>query len=166
MKKSAVFAALLALLAVGQPAAIFAQTHVKPVGAATPANGIVRIRSAYTFDETVARLKADIASKGITFFLEVDQTRLASDAGIKLRPSKLLIFGNPGLGSHFVTANPDAGIDWPVRLLVSQADDGSVHAVYTDFAYIARRHQIHDRRDEFAMASKVITSITSAVAAR
>jgi uncharacterized protein (DUF302 family) len=54
------------------------------------------------------------------FFLAVDQSKLASDAGIKLRPSTLLVFCNPALGSQFITSNPDAGIDWPVRLLISE----------------------------------------------
>ena len=79
-------------------------------------DGIVRVESAYKLGETIARLKQDIAAKGIMFFQEVDQTKLAADAGIKIRPSTLLTFGNPALGTLFVNARPEAGIDWPVRL--------------------------------------------------
>ena len=61
-------------------------------------DGIVRIRSAVSIPEAVTRIKADIASKGIKFFAEIDQSKLAADAGIKLRPSTLLVFGNPPLG--------------------------------------------------------------------
>ena len=85
-------------------------------------NGVVRVKSAYPFRETIERLKKDIAAKGIRFFGEVDQSQLAADAGIKLNPSTLLMFGNPPLGTQFMTANPDAGLDWPVRLLVIQDD--------------------------------------------
>jgi uncharacterized protein (DUF302 family) len=129
-------------------------------------DGIVRIKSVYTLDETISRIKKDIADKGLRFFSEIDQSKLAADAGIKLRPSTLLVFGNPPLGTQFITANPNAGLDWPVRLLVTQADDGSVWTVYSDFGWIARRHGIKSRDAQFKMASQVIASITSSVAAK
>ncbi len=133
---------------------------------ATPEDGIVRVKSAYGVDETITRLKADIAAKGIMFFTAVDQSKLAADAGIKLNASTLLIFGNPPLGTQFITANPNAGLDWPVRLLVTQDTNGAVWTVYTDFQWIARRHAITDRGPQFKMASDVIASITSSVAAK
>src|SRR5204863_455001 len=103
-------------------------------------DGIVRVRSAVPMQEAVTRIKADIAAKGIKFFSEIDQSKLASDAGIKLRPSTLLVFGNPPLGTLLIAANPLAGLDWPVRVLVLEAENGQVFAAYTDFSYIARRH--------------------------
>ena len=131
--------------------------------AAVNADGIVKVKSAYGVDETVERLKADIEKKGIKFFMTVDQSQLGGDAGIALRPSKLLIFGNPPLGIQFLTANPNAGLDWPVRLLVNQDANGQVWAVYTDFGWIASRHHITNRDAQFKMASEVISSITSSV---
>lgn len=127
-------------------------------------NGLVRVKSAYPFDETINRIKQDIAAKGITFFLAVDQSKLASEAGITLRPSTLLVFGNPALGSQFITSNPDSGIDWPVRLLVSEDETGAVWVVYNDFHHIARRHRIMDRDAAFDKASGVISSTTSSIA--
>src|SRR6266700_6374669 len=118
-------------------------------------DGIVRVKSAYSMGETIARLKKDIADKGIRFFTEIDQAKLAADAGIKLNPSTLLVFGNPPLGTQFMTSNPNAGLDWPVRLLVTQDSAGAVWAVYTDFAWIAARHGIVNRGDQFKMASMV-----------
>ncbi len=127
-------------------------------------DGIVKVRSAYPMAETIARLEKDVAAKGIKFFIEVDQFKLASDAGIKIRPSTLLIFGNPPLGTLFIAANPLAGLDWPVRLLVFEDEKGDVWAAYTDFSYIARRHQIKGMDTEaFQKASGVIASITSSV---
>jgi uncharacterized protein (DUF302 family) len=128
-------------------------------------DGIVRVKSNYNFQETIARLKKDIAAKGIRFFSEIDQTELAAGAGIKLNPSTLLVFGNPPLGTQFITSNPNAGLDWPVRLLVTQDNTGAVWTVYTDFAWIAARHGIVNRTDQFKMASMVIASITSSVKA-
>ena len=124
---------------------------------------IVIVKSAYPIGETVERLKRDLADKGVKFFDEIDQSKLAGDAGIKLRPSVLLIFGNPPLGTQFITANANAGLDWPVRLLVYENDKGEVWTAYTDFDWIARRHGIKNRQDQFKMASTVITSITSSV---
>ena len=99
-------------------------------------DGIVRVKSAYDVDETVQRLKADIEGKGIKFFMLVDQAQLGADAGLKLNPSKLLVFGNPPLGITFLTANPNAGLDWPVRLLVNPrrhgAGMGSLHGLRLD----------------------------------
>jgi uncharacterized protein (DUF302 family) len=130
------------------------------------ADGVVSVKSAYPMAVTIERLKADIASKGIVFFSEIDQSKLAADAGIKLRPSTLLVFGNPGLGSTFITAKPEAGLDWPVRLLVREDETGQVWATYTDFGWIARRHGIGDRAEQFATATKVIGSITASVRAK
>ena len=127
-------------------------------------NGLVRVKSAYSFAQTIERLKGDVAVKGITFFFAVEQARLAAEAGIALRPSTLLVFGNPPLGSQFLTSNPLAGIDWPVRLLVIEDERGDVWAVYNDFHYLARRHGITDRDGAFDKAAEVIASITSAVA--
>jgi len=124
-------------------------------------NGVRRIKSAYSMEESIARVKADIAAKGITFFNEIDQSALAAKNGITLRRSTLLEFGNPALGTQFVTGNPDAGLDWPVRLLFTQDDAGQVWAVYTDFAWIARRHGISNRDAQFSMATQVVGSITS-----
>jgi uncharacterized protein (DUF302 family) len=134
---------------------------------AVPESGIVRVKSAYSVAETVERLKADVAGKGIRFFQEIDQAGLAADAGIKLRPSTLLVFGNPPLGTLFIAANPLAGLDWPVRLLVLEDEKGDVWTAYTDFSYIARRHAVGDGDAEaFRKASGVIASITSSIKAR
>lgn len=130
---------------------------------ASNSDGIVLVKSIYPMDATIRRLKSDIADKKIMFFMEVDQSKLAADAGIALRPLTLLIFGNPPLGTQFMTSNPLSGLDWSVRLLVFQDQDGTVWAAYTDFAWIARRHRITDRVAQFKMASMVIESITSNV---
>ena len=130
------------------------------------ADGIVRVKSAYTMADTIERLKRDIAGKGIMFFQAVDQTKLAAAAGIKIRPSTLLEFGNPALGTLFVNARPEAGLDWPVRLLVQQDEAGQVWLAYTDFAWVARRHRITERDEPFRMASGVIASIVASVAVR
>jgi uncharacterized protein (DUF302 family) len=127
------------------------------------AQGLVRVQSRYGFDETVARIRADVATKGIREFAIVPQSALARDANIELRPSTLIIFGNPPLGTQFITANPNAGLDWPVRVLVYQDEAGAVWATYHDFQYLARRHHITNRSEAFAMADRVIHSILDSI---
>jgi uncharacterized protein (DUF302 family) len=124
-------------------------------------DGVVRVKADYPLPEAIERMKQDIAAKGIMMFSIIDQAKLAADAGIALRPSTLLVFGNPALGSQFITSKAQAGLDWPVRLLVQEDESGQVWATYTDFDWIARRHRITDRQPAFEMASKVIASIVS-----
>lgn len=129
-------------------------------------NGVVKTRSAYSMQETVDRIKRDIAAKNIKLFDVIDQARLAKDAGIDLNPSTLIIFGNPPLGTQFLTAAPESGLDWPVRLLVYQDEAGQVWTAHSDFGWIARRHSIKNRASQFKMASEVIASIISSTRAR
>jgi len=141
---------------------------IAPALAATPvataaAQGVIKQRSDYDFAETVTRLKADIAAKGIRFFDEIDHTALGASADLPINRSKLLLFGNPPLGVQFLQSNPLAGLDWPVRLLVTEDGQGHVWAAYADFGWIAQRHGIKDREAQFKMASEVIASITSSV---
>ncbi|MFI0844386.1 DUF302 domain-containing protein [Mesorhizobium sp. IMUNJ 23232] len=133
------------------------------VAHADAGNGIVTVKSKYSVSETVKRIKRDVAKKGITFFGVIDQAKLGNAAGNDVRPSRLVMFGNPALGTTFITANPTAGLDWPVRVLVYQDADGAVYAAYTDFDWIAKRHGIMNRAKEFGMATEVIQSVTSTV---
>lgn len=140
---------------------------IAPAQAATPianaaAQGVIKQRSDYAFDDTVTRLKADIAVKGIRFFDEIDQSKLGADAKLPIGRSTLLLFGNPPLGVQFLQSNPLAGLDWPVRMLVTEDTDGTVWLSWTDFHFIADRYQIADRDPQIAMAIEVSASIASA----
>ncbi|MGZ5913621.1 MAG: DUF302 domain-containing protein [Reyranella sp.] len=135
---------------------------VKPT--VSSSSGVIAQKSAYGVEETVARLKKDIAAKGIVFFQEIDQAAIAAKAGVELKPSILLIFGNPPLGTQFIAANPQAGLDWPVRMLVYRDATGAVWVAYSDFEWIARRHGVTSRDAQFHMASQVAASIASSVA--
>jgi uncharacterized protein (DUF302 family) len=130
--------------------------------ASAPAEGVIKQKSDYGFDETVTRLKADIAKKGIRFFDEIDHSALGASAGLPINRSKLLLFGNPPLGVQFLQSNPVEGLDWPVRMLVTQDDNSQVWVSWTDFRFVASRYQLSDRDPQIAMASEVAASIASA----
>lgn len=149
--------AIAAALALSIPVA----AHAAPEAPTAPAAGVLRVKSVYGVDETVARLKADIAAKGIRFFTEIDQAQLGASANLTVRPSRLILFGNPPLGVQFLQSNPYSGLDWPVRMLIIEEADGSVSVAWNDFGYIAKRYAIRDREAQFKMASEVAASIAS-----
>ena len=154
MIRSLIFAAVLAAAA--------APAMAGPAPPPPADSGVVRIASPHSVDETVARVKADVAAKGVHFFSEIDQSELGKAANVPVRRSVLIQFGNPPLGLQFLTATPYAGLDWPVRMLVFQDPDGGVWIAYTDFGYIGRRHHMTNRDAQLKMASTVAASIASA----
>jgi len=160
-------AKFLAVLLVAGPASVLSPIVATPASAAiasasAPAEGVIRQQSDYPFDDTVARLKADISAKGIRFFDEIDQQKLGAGANLPIGRSTLLLFGNPPLGIQFLQSNPLAGLDWPVRMLVSQDVNGTVWISWTDFRFVANRYQLADRDAQIAMAGEVAASIASA----
>lgn len=133
---------------------------------AAPVPGVLRTKSLNGFDETLARLKADVQAKGIRFFDQIDQSGLGAQANLDTARSTLVIFGNPPLGVQFLQSNRYAGLDWPVRMLVVEEADGSVWLAWNDFAYLRQRYGIADRDAQFKMAGEVAASIAAAAAAR
>jgi len=142
------------------PAAVVAQTLPAPAAVAA-ADGVVQLQSRHGFDDTVARLQAAVAAKGVKFFDAIDQSQLGASADLKLGRSTLVLFGNPPLGVQFLQSNPYAGLDWPVRMLVTQDANGGVWMAWTDFNYIAARYRITDKPAQFKMASEVAASIAT-----
>jgi uncharacterized protein (DUF302 family) len=164
MKRNTKLPLVFAVLATGPltgVAPIVAPVQASELATA-PAEGVIKQRSDYGFDDTIARLKADIDKKGIRFFDEIDHAQLGASANLPIRRSTLLLFGNPPLGVQFLQANPLAGLDWPVRMLVTEDKDGTVWVSWTDFSFISARYQLTDRDAQIAMASEVAASIASA----
>jgi len=108
-------------------------------------NGLVIKKSAFSVKVTLDRLENVLKKKGITIVTRWSHDAGAKKAGIDLRPTELLIFGNPKLGSHMFTSNQTAGIDLPMKALVWQDEKGHVWLAYNDPQYIADRHGIKDR---------------------
>jgi uncharacterized protein (DUF302 family) len=110
-----------------------------PAGA-TLADGIAHTQSPLSVEETVARLTEAIHGAGAKLFTVVDHSGEAQLAGLTLRDTKLVIFGNPAGGTPAMVASPLAAIDLPVKILVWQDDDGAVWMSHIDPAWLAARH--------------------------
>ncbi|MFV1993608.1 MAG: DUF302 domain-containing protein [Acidiferrobacterales bacterium] len=109
--------------------------------------GLVIKKSAFSVKVTLDRLENVLKKKGITIVTRWSHDAGAKKAGIDLRPTELLLFGNPKLGSHMFTSNQTAGIDLPMKALVWQDEKGQVWLAYNDPQYIADRHGIKDRAE-------------------
>jgi uncharacterized protein (DUF302 family) len=107
-----------------------------------PISGLISIPSHYSVDETVSRLKALLASKGIKLFAIIDHSGEAATVGLSMPPTRLLLFGDPHAGTPLMLASPSIAIDLPLKLLVAQADDGPVTVSYNAPAYLGERHHI------------------------
>jgi uncharacterized protein (DUF302 family) len=109
----------------------------KPMG---KQNGIVSIHSNHSVDQTVERLKSILQSKGIALFALIDHSGEAEKVGMKMRPTKLLIFGNPKAGTPLMLAAPSIAIDLPLKILVWEDEQGKVWLSYNSPEYLAERH--------------------------
>ena len=106
--------------------------------------GIVKIPSHHSVDETVDKLKTILKSKGVTLFALVDHSGEAEKAGMKMPPTKLLIFGNPKAGTPLMLAAPSAAIDLPLKILVAEDAQGKVSISYNSPEYLKDRHGLPD----------------------
>src|SRR6266481_4368318 len=104
------------------------------------ANGIVDKLSHQSVEETVERLKRVLQSKGVTLFALVDHSGEAEKVGMKMRPTKLLIFGSPKAGTPLMLAAPRAGIDLPLKILVWEDGQGKVWVSYNSLDHLRERH--------------------------
>ena len=103
-------------------------------------NGIVDVPSKHSVDETVDRVKNILQSKGIALFCLIDHSGEAAKAGLKMPPTKLIIFGSPRAGTPLMLAAPSIAIDLPLKILVSEDADGAVWISYNSPAYLQARH--------------------------
>jgi len=102
--------------------------------------GIVKISSHHSVDETVDKLKAILRSKGVTLFALVDHSGEAEKVGMKMPPTKLLIFGNPKGGTPLMLAAPSAALDLPLKILIAEDAEGKVWISYNSAEYLKERH--------------------------
>jgi uncharacterized protein (DUF302 family)/uncharacterized membrane protein YidH (DUF202 family) len=103
-------------------------------------NGIVNQPSHHSVDQTVDKLKSILLAKGVTLFALVDHSGEAEKVGMKMRPTKLLIFGNPRAGTPLMLAAPSSALDLPLKILVWEDGRGKTWVSYNSAEYLQKRH--------------------------
>jgi uncharacterized protein (DUF302 family) len=105
-------------------------------------NGVIHLQSPYSVVNTLQRLEAVIAAKGLTIFARIDHSGEAAKVGLTMRPTQLLLFGSPKSGTPMMVASPTLAIDLPLKALVWQDAEWTVWLSYNSPEYLQRRHAI------------------------
>ncbi|SDM15523.1 DUF302 domain-containing protein [Nonomuraea jiangxiensis] len=121
--------------------------------------GLITFASDWSVGETIDRLQAAVTAAGLQVFARIDHAGGAAQAGMPLRPTELLIFGNPQGGTPLMQDRQTSGIDLPLKALAWQDEDGNVWLTYNDAAWLADRHQLG------AKSETAITAIEAGLAA-
>jgi uncharacterized protein (DUF302 family) len=154
-RRSAVGAGIALILVAFDPAALDglvldgslrrAHSHTKNGHPVTQDNGIITVPSRHSVDETVAAVETILHSKGIKLFTIIDHSGEAKAAGLPMRPTKLLIFGNPQAGTPLMVAAPSIALDLPLKLLVWEDAGGNAWLSYNAPAYLQSRHELPEQ---------------------
>ena len=107
-----------------------------------PENGLMQVPSPYTVEETLKRLESVLAQRGVQVFARIDHSGEAEKAGLKMPPTKLLIFGNPKGGTPLMLAAPTIAIDLPLKVLVAEDKNGKTQVTYNSPEYLQQRHGV------------------------
>lgn len=105
-------------------------------------NGVISVSSSYDVKTTADRLVQSLTTKGMTVFTRIDHAAGAAKVGKTLRPTELVIFGNPKVGTPLMQCDQGSAIDLPQKALVWEDDGGQVWLSYNDPKYLAQRHDL------------------------
>ncbi|MES0327974.1 MAG: DUF302 domain-containing protein, partial [Gammaproteobacteria bacterium] len=120
-------------------------------------DGIIRTKSQHTVTVTINKLENILKTRGMTIFKRVNHTAGAEKVGLQLRPTELLIFGNPKVGTPLMLCAQTAALDLPQKALAYKDERGQVWLVYNDPAFMANRHSIKG-------CEKAVQKVTGALA--
>jgi uncharacterized protein (DUF302 family) len=125
-------------------------------------HGILRLKSPYVFADTVQRLLAAFAEKGIKVFATIDQQAEARVVGLAMPPTTLIVFGNPKAGTPLMLANPQVGVDLPLKVLVCEPEPGQVAVLFTAASEIIERHSLPpELASNLVPAERLIATVLS-----
>lgn len=128
-------------------------------------DSLVSLRSRDGFDATVRRLMDAISARGLTIFADIDHAHGAAEVGLQLRPTRVLIFGNPRGGTPLMQDCQTAGLDLPLKALVWEDEAAAVRVTYEEPAALARRHGAGPQSEPTVRAlSAVLRALASAAA--
>lgn len=145
---------------------IIALLAITPFSVMASGDGLISKKSNHSVKVTLDRLENILKKKGITIVKRWSHDEGGKKAGIPLRPTELLIFGNPKMGTHFFTSNQTAGIDLPMKALAWKDKDGQVWLTYNDPSYIAGRHNIDNRAEIVKKMTGALNKMTNGAIAK
>ncbi len=125
-------------------------------------DGLVHVKSAHDVKTTADRLEKVLNAKGMTLFNRIDHAAGAKKVGRQLRPTELVIFGNPKVGSPLMACRQTVGIDLPQKALIWQDETGQTWLSYNSPAYLQSRHQVEGCDEVFAKVSKALGNFAKA----
>jgi len=105
-------------------------------------NGLILVPSRYSVEETLKRLEAVFAEKGLKVFALIDHSGEAENVGLRMRPTKVLMFGSPKAGTPLMLAAPTLAIDLPLKALIAEDEQGKASVAYNDPEYLQQRHGV------------------------
>ena len=110
----------------------------------SPNNGMVHLSSPYSVPETIKRLDSILQSRGLIVFARIDHSGEAEKVGMKMHPTRVIIFGSPKGGTPVMVASPTLAIDLPLKALLWEDAGGKVWVSYNSAEYLKQRHNIPD----------------------
>ncbi len=125
-------------------------------------NGIIKIKSTHSVTETINKLETVLKKKGMTIFKRVNHTAGAEKVGMQLRPTELLIFGNPKVGTPLMLCSQTAALDLPQKALAYKDENGQVWLAYNDPVYMAQRHNIQGCENSVQKVTKALAKFVRA----
>lgn len=127
--------------------------------------GLVNVKSAHSVSVTADRLERILAEKGMRLFLRLNHAEGAGKVDIVLRPTELLVFGNPKVGAPLIAKQQLIGIDLPQKMLIWQDETGGVWLTYNDPDYLADRHGLDKSLAPFQKVKKALGAFAQAAGA-
>ena len=125
-------------------------------------NGLISVKSSHTVKATADRLENVLNQKGMTVFIRINHAAGAQKIGKKLRPTELVVFGNPKVGTPLMQCAQSIAIDLPQKALIWQDDEGQVWLSYNDPNYLAQRHGLSDCADVIKKVEKALSNFAKA----
>jgi len=125
-------------------------------------NGLITVKSNHDVEKTADRLENVLKTKGMTVFARINHTEGARKVGKQLRPTQLVIFGNPKVGTPLMQCSQSIAIDLPQKALIWEDDKGQVWLSYNDPDYLAERHAINACGEVLAKVRKALQNFAKA----
>ena len=130
------------------------------------AEGLINVQSDFNVKETTDRLENILNEKGMTIFNQINHSDAAQKVGVELRKTRLIIFGNPKVGSPLMQCQQSVAIDLPQKAIIWEDDKSKVWISYNDPRYLGKRHNIIDCDEVITKVEKALSGITKTAATK